>query len=147
MEFSALNLEILFAEREIYRKIMSFARAMDQRDWETLEKLLADDARANLGKGEIVGKREIVDFIRPFLEACGTTQHLIGNVVIYVDGDTATSQSYVSDMHLGKEKKSNLTFRTLGEYFDEWVRLDGSWLLKRRVKDNRATVGTMDVFR
>src|SRR5210317_1322969 len=109
MEFSALNLEILFAEREIYRKIMSFARAMDQRDWEALEKLLADDARANLGKGEIVGKREIVDFIRPYLEACGTTQHLIGNVVIYVDGDTATSQSYVSDMHLGKERKSNLT--------------------------------------
>ena len=119
---------------------------MDSRDWQTLETILAEDVSADLGAGEIVGRRKIVEFIRSFLDRCGTTQHLIGNVVIDVDGETATSQAYVCDVHLGKETKSDVTFRTLGEYKDEWVRVKDSWLLKRRIKENRATIGTLDVF-
>ena len=142
-----MNLEILLAEREIYRKITTFARAMDRRDWQTLETILVEDASASLGSGEIMGRREIVDFIRSFLDKCGTTQHLIGNVLINVEGDTASSKAYVSDMHLGKETKSNLSFKTLGEYNDEWVCREDSWLLKRRVKENRATMATVDGFR
>jgi hypothetical protein len=141
-----MNLEILLAEREIYRKIASFARAMDRRDWQTLESILAQDASASLGSGEINGRKEIVDFIRSFLGTCGTTQHLIGNVLIDIEGNTASSKAYVSDMHLGKGTKSKLSFSTLGEYIDEWVRPENSWLLKRRVKESRATMGTMDVF-
>jgi hypothetical protein len=141
-----LNLEMLLAEREINRKIIGFARAMDKHDWQTMESILAEDASANLGAGEISGQREIVQFIRSFLEKCGKTQHIIGNVVINIEGRTARSLAYVSDMHLGKDKNSGLTFRTMGEYNDEWVCLQGCWLLKRREKDNRATIGTMDVF-
>ncbi|MEE4146618.1 MAG: nuclear transport factor 2 family protein, partial [Halieaceae bacterium] len=120
-----MNLEMLLAEREIYRKIAAFARAMDRRDWQTLETMLAEDVSANLGAGEIAGRGEIVGFIRSFLDKCGTTQHLIGNVVINVEGDSATSQAYVSDIHLGKDTKSNLSFKTLGDYNDEWVCLEG----------------------
>lgn len=141
-----MDIDTLIAEREIYRKIMAFARAMDRRDWQILDTILAEDVSANLGAGEISGRREIIDFICSFLDKCGVTQHLIGNVVINVEGDTATSQAYVSDVHLGKEAKSRLTFRTLGEYHDDWICLEGNWLLTRRVKENRATIGTMDVF-
>ncbi len=141
-----LNLETLLAERAIHRNIMTFARAMDARDWPALEALLTDDASADLGMGDITSRNNIVAFIQSFLDRCGTTQHLIGNVVVDVDGDTATSQAYVSDLHLGKGDKSHLTFKTLGEYHDEWVCTDGTWLLARRVKDNRATIGSMDVF-
>ena len=77
--------------------------------------------------------------IRRYLDGCGVTQHLLGNVLIDVDGDKATSHAYVCDMHLGKGANEQLTFHTLGLYTDQW-------LMIQRIKDNRATVGSMDVF-
>ncbi len=74
----------------------------------------------------------MIDFTRQFLDGCGTTQHLIGNVLIDIDGDTANSNSYVCDMHVGKDKNANLTFRTLGNYHDEWKKINGRWLMSRR---------------
>ncbi|MDX1735566.1 MAG: nuclear transport factor 2 family protein [Halioglobus sp.] len=141
-----MDLSALLAERAIERNIYAFARAMDQRDWPNLQALLAPDATADFGAGEVAGRVEIVAYIGSFLDNCGATQHLIGNVVVDVDGDRATSLAYVSDMHLGTGAGSELFFTTLGEYRDDWVARDGSWLLQRRVKDNRATLGSMDVF-
>jgi hypothetical protein len=39
--------------------------------------------------------------LRSYLDKCGHTQHLIGNVLIEIGGDTATSRAYVADTHLG----------------------------------------------
>lgn len=141
-----MNLETLLAEREIYRKLVQFARAMDNRDWDTIRPLMTADATAEFGMGEIQGADQIIEFMRGFLDACGTTQHLLGNVLIEIDGDTATSRAYVSDMHLGRDAEVEDTFRTLGDYFDTWVRIDGQWLIEQRIKDNRASIGSMSVF-
>ena len=97
-----MNLDSLLAEREIERQLISFARAMDNRDWTKIEVICADDICADFGTGEVVGSKALIKFMRSFLDNCGTTQHLLGNVVIDVDGDRDTSESYVSDMHLGK---------------------------------------------
>lgn len=140
------GIETLLAEREIYRQLVRFARAMDERDWDTLAAISAADIRAEFGTGEVVGVDALVDLIRSYLDNCGTTQHLLGNVLIDVAGDTAKSESYVSDMHLAKDERRDIRFRTLGNYSDSWVRRDGQWLLCRRVKNNRATVGSMEVF-
>lgn len=141
-----MNLEILLSEREIYRNIMAIARAMDNRDWDALSELFAPDIKVDLGRGNIEGASEVVSFIRSFLERCSTTQHLIGNVVVDVHNDTATSKCYVSDMHLGKTEDPEVTFRTMGEYNDTWQRINERWVLIRRIKDNRAIIGSMDVF-
>lgn len=125
---------------------MAFANAMDARDWQAMETILTRDATASLGMGDITGNREITAFIRSFLDSCGPTQHLLGNVLIHVEGDTASSEAYVSDMHLAKDTAPELSFRTLGLYRDQWIKQDGSWKLNHRVKDNRATIGSMDVF-
>ena len=69
----------------------------------------------------------IVNLLRSFLDACGPTQHLLGNVLIEVQGDRASSRAYVSDMHLGSGVTEGQTFSTLGDYHDEW-RLVG-WVL------------------
>ena len=141
-----MNLDDLLAEREIYRALVEFARAMDARDWEAIDSITVEDMTADLGMGEIQGRDAIVKFIRSFLDGCGPTQHLLGNVVIDVDGDSATSSAYVSDMHVGAGDKAELNFRTLGRYSDQWVRQDGRWLMCRRVKDNRATIGSIEVL-
>lgn len=141
-----MDIEQLIAERAIYRQLVRFARAMDARDWDTIRAITTAQTRANLGTGEIVGDEAIIALIRSFLDNCGTTQHLLGNVIIEVDGDRATSEAYVADMHLGRQEQEQLQFRTLGNYSDSWIRRDGTWYLASRRKDNRAIVGTLAVF-
>ncbi|MGJ8687491.1 MAG: nuclear transport factor 2 family protein, partial [Spongiibacteraceae bacterium] len=121
--------------------------AMDDRDWDTIQSITTGDLKAEFGMGEIQGNVAVIEFIRSFLDNCGTTQHILGNILIDVDGDKATSESYVSDMHLSKDTTKDIDFRTLGNYFDQWSKIDGSWLMTHRIKDNRATVGSLDVFK
>lgn len=141
-----MDLDTLIAEREIGRALYRFARAMDERDWAALDAVVAEDATADLGMGPVSGRAAIVAFMRTFLDDCGPTQHLLGNLVIDVDGDRATSRCYVSDMHKGAGDKAHLSFSTLGEYHDSWVRRDGRWRMTHRRKLNRAHLGSIEVL-
>lgn len=141
-----MTLNDLLAEREIYRNLVRFAQAMDNRDWQQFNHLTIDNITADLGVGLKIGRHEMVGTIRRYLDGCGVTQHLLGNVLIDIDGDQASSQAYVCDMHLGKGEKSQLTFHTLGLYQDKWQKINDQWLMTQRIKDNRATVGSMEVF-
>jgi hypothetical protein len=119
---------------------------MDEHDWAAFDQLTTDDVEADVGLGMRQGREALVEVMRQFLEVCGATQHMLGNVLVDVDGDRASSQAYVADIHVGRDDKSSLTFRTLGIYRDQWRKIDGRWLICRRVKDNRQTIGSMDVF-
>jgi len=141
-----MDMHVLLAEREISRQLIRFARAMDARDWTALDTITVDDIRADLGAGELAGRDALVANMRSFLDACGPTQHLLGNIIIEVDGDTATSEAYVSDMHLGTGERVGDTFCTLGDYHDQWRRVDGCWLMTWRRKLNRALLGNIDVL-
>jgi len=96
-----MTLDDLIAERAIQRQLVRFARAMDERDWGAFDALTTDDVRADFGLGEVVGRAAVVGAMRAFLDGCGPTQHLLGNVLVEVDGETARSRAYVSDMHVG----------------------------------------------
>lgn len=134
-------------ERAIERALTLFARAMDDRDWTTMAQILTGDAEGDFGTGRLAGSAAIVDLIRGFLDKCGPTQHLLGNVVIDVDGDSATSRAYIRDVHLGSAAEESVRFYTLGDYHDTWRRDgDGSWRLAERIKVNRAHVGPLAVF-
>lgn len=141
-----MDLEGLLAERAIYQQLIRFARAMDERDWKAFDHLTTVDVEFDVGLGVQRGRQAFVDTMRRYLDACGTTQHLLGNVLIDVDGDAARSEAYVSDVHLGRGDDGSVLFRTLGNYSDTWKRVEGHWLICRRIKDNRASIGTMDVF-
>ena len=141
-----MDIADLLAEREIYRNLVQFAQAMDDRNWALLDDVTTTDIAADLGTGKLSGRADMVAVMRHFLDQCGTTQHMLGNVLIDVNGDTARSQAYVADMHLGGGEAEDITFRTLGRYLDKWCNVDGRWLMCERVKENRATVGSLAVF-
>ncbi|WP_395311489.1 nuclear transport factor 2 family protein [Mycobacterium sp. AMU20-3851] len=141
----ATDIANLVDERNIERALILFARAMDNRDWDGMAQILAADAAGDFGTGAVQGSEAIIGLIRGFLDNCGVTQHLLGNVLVDVDGDRAVSRAYVQDLHLSRNDP-DLTFYTLGDYQDRWERRDGRWVLVERIKDNRGTVGTLDVF-
>ena len=137
------ELENLLAVRAIEQNIIRFARAMDSRDWDAIREILAEGAVAEMGTGRLEGPQAIIDLMRHFLDRCGTTQHLIGNVMVSVSGDKAASRAYVHDSHLPADNSSEVFF-TLGDYQDSWERHDGCWRLVERIKHNRANVGSLD---
>lgn len=141
-----MTLDNLIAEREIYRALSRFARAMDARDWAALDAIVLEDATADIGTGLLHNRAELVAHMRAFLDECGPTQHFLGNVLIEVDGNFATSNAYVRDMHIGAKDKAHLTFSTLGEYEDQWRKTDGVWRMTHRTKYNRAHIGTYEVL-
>ncbi len=141
-----ISIEDMLAERSIYRNLVAFARAMDERDWDAFAGFTSEDLTASMGRGELQGRDTIVNFMRSFLDNCGPTQHLLGNVIIEVDGNAAKSSAYVHDMHLGIGDQSELRFYTLGRYYDEWKKGDDGWRMVRRVKDNHGSVGSIEIF-
>lgn len=133
-------------ERDISRALTSFARAMDARDWAAARAILSGDACGELGTGPLTGPEAILGCIRHYLDGCGPTQHLLGNLLIDLDGDQAESRCYVSDMHLGAGDRAQHSFVTLGDYHDQWRRIDGVWRMTFRRKFNRGHIGSFDVF-
>lgn len=133
-------------EREIYRSIVRFARAMDDRDWAEIETIAAEDFTADLGTGPLGSCSEMIALTRSFLDDCGPTQHLIANVLIDIDGDTARSRAYVADMHLGTGALEGQFFRTIGDYHDEWRRTENGWRMTQRTKHNRGHLGNYAVM-
>jgi len=140
------DLSALLAEHAIARSLTRFARGMDARDWDELLAVMTPDATGDLGTGPLGTPQAVVDCIRSYLDACGPTQHLLGNLLVEVDGNVASSRCYVSDMHLGPPDKGHLTFATLGDYHDRWECRDGTWRMVHRIKHNRASIGTLEVF-
>ena len=140
------DLATLLAERAIARALAQFARAMDERNWAALDELLVAEATADFGTGPVTGRAAIVALMRSYLDDCGPTQHLLGNLTVEVAGDEARSRCYVADLHLGLGDKAHLTFRTLGEYHDRWQRRDGRWWLVNRTKLNHAHLGSFEVL-
>jgi hypothetical protein len=136
----------LLAERDIARQLARIARAMDERAWQELDAIVDAQATADFGTGPVAGRAAIVALMRSFLDACGPTQHLLGNLTVEVSGDLAQSRCYVSDLHLGGGANAHLTFQTLGEYRDRWRQHSGAWWLTERIKVNRAHVGSFAVL-
>ena len=141
-----MTLETLIAHHEIERLLNAFARAMDERDWGRIAEILVEDVVVDVGEGQLTSSAAFIATMRRYLDACGPTQHLLGNLIVEVQGDEARSRCYVSDMHLGVGERSHLTFATLGDYHDRWKKIDGAWRMIERVKHNRAHLGSLDVF-
>ncbi|OBG43836.1 DUF4440 domain-containing protein [Mycolicibacterium fortuitum] len=143
----SVDLRTLRDERDIERALNLFARAMDDRDWATMTETLADEAEGDFGTGRLTGSTAIIDMIRGYLDSCGPTQHLIGNILVDVVDDTATSRAYIRDVHLNSAGDPSTRFYTLGDYHDTWRRDgDGRWRITERVKVNRAYVGPLEIF-
>ena len=137
---------MLLAERDIARQLAAFARAMDGRDWTGLDGIIAPEATADFGTGPVAGRAAVIGVMRSFLDDCGATQHLLGNLTVEVEGTGARSRCYVSDLHLGTGANASLTFQTLGEYQDRWELRKGRWWLIHRQKLNRAHLGSFAVL-
>ncbi|MEM9704562.1 MAG: nuclear transport factor 2 family protein [Pseudomonadota bacterium] len=127
------TLQTLIDEREIIRALSRFARILDEKRWDVLTDVFAEDLKFDYGAG---GEQHGIDALRAnmskFLDVCGPTQHLIGSILVDVNGDKAVSRAYVQARHQRKDDFTGPVFDTSGEYIDCWVRRAEGWRIVRR---------------
>jgi uncharacterized protein (TIGR02246 family) len=122
----------LIADRLAVQDVMSrYATGVDTRDLDLYATCFADDVVATgFGPDTINGREAWVGYVRNALERFGATQHLMGNQVVELDGDTAKMKTYVQATHvLAAEPKKTLTL--WATYDQELVRDGDRWRIKK----------------
>ena len=127
------TVQTLLDEREIIRGLSRFARILDQKRWDDLADVFARDLTFNYGSGgEQEGMEALEQQMRQYLDVCGGTQHLIGSILVDVDGDRAESSAYVQARHQRRDDPVGRIFDSTGEYRDRWERRAEGWRIVRR---------------
>lgn len=112
-----------------------YTYALDERDWDLLDDVFTPDAVARYGAAAapaVRGRAAIVAMIRSFLDRCGPSQHLLGNHVIDIDGDTADSVCKARVLHIGAGEHANITYECVGVYRDRLSRTAHGWRIAER---------------
>jgi hypothetical protein len=123
---------------EIKDKLISYATSLDTKDWVALNSVFDKSATAEYGSDSIglkiksSSRNEIVSMCKSSLNGCGFTQHLLGNFIINIDNENATSKCYVRVYHVGLEPNEKEFYEMFGEYIDDWRLIDNSWFIIHR---------------
>ncbi|MCC6382737.1 MAG: nuclear transport factor 2 family protein [Dehalococcoidia bacterium] len=106
-----------------------YADRIDANDPEGSAACFAEDG-LGVYWGDYRGRAAIADRLRGILKQFATTSHHLTNVLITLDGDRATAQSYVYAFH--RYQDGGRFMHVWGRWVDELVRRDGSWYFARR---------------
>lgn len=114
--------------------ISTTALTQDARDWEAHAACYAPDVEYVHPKGVVNGVDEVIARSRAALTPLDESQHLIGSMVVHIDGDTAEATSYFHAQHVRAEAvpSGGSHFVIAGTYRDTLKKSDGQWKIVRR---------------
>ncbi len=119
-------------EQAIHRVTVAYARLCDERTWDTIVDVFSEDASATYGGWPVPNRDAILAMLKKHLGGCGPTQHLLGNLVVDVDGDTVRSRVSIRAAHLGTNELAQERYEAMGEYRDTWTQTPQGWRIKHR---------------
>lgn len=122
----------LIAKDEIRELLYFYCHATDRLDAAAVESVFIEDAELDYGffKG---GPKDLTAFSAKFLARYDATHHSLSNVMIRVDGESATSVSYITALHCnGKSRSGNADMIGYGRYVDRLGRRQGAWKITQR---------------
>lgn len=111
--------------------IIKYADSVDLLDYDRYASCFADDVVVTGFTAEpIVGLPTYMAWLRPARDRFGRTQHLIGNIQVTVEGDTAHMRSYVQATHEVPGDPDHL-LTLWAAYVDDLVRTADGWKINR----------------
>jgi hypothetical protein len=117
---------------QITSVIHRYCRAMDRIDAELGYTVWHEDGHADYGPHFNGTGRELIDFSCDYHRTLVATSHLVGNVLIELDGDRATSEVVTSTELLGRKSDRYSLDSSRGRHLDRWSRPDGVWAIDHR---------------
>lgn len=121
-----------YLDREKVRDcLVRLARGEDRRDADLIKSSCWPDARKDYGV--FAGTfQEYLDWVVPGSSAIIVTQHLLGQSLIELDGDTARVETHVNSYHrvdMGEEERDSVIG---GRYLDRLEKREGEWRIAER---------------
>lgn len=114
---------------------VSYAVALDTRDWEWLRRVFRPDAVAEYG-GELGVRRgydSIESACRAALVPLTSSQHLMGNHLVTLHGDEADAVCYFQATHVKAGAAGGDIYTVAGRYDDHLVADRDDWRIVRKV--------------
>ena len=141
-------------DRDEIREIRAqFAWGLDTRDWDLVSSVFTEEVDVDLpalgAPSSRISRADLVALFQHFFQRSRAemgTQQLYGNVVIDLDGDTATSRScflghhHVPGMVGGEDASLRAT------YHDRLVRTDEGWKIAGTTIEVQSIVGNAAIF-
>ena len=118
--------------QEVVEALIRYATAIDTKDWGLLRTCFADDATSDYGDiGSWRDAGGLVEFMEEAHAGMGPTQHLLSNFQVEVDGDRASSVTYVHSVTVLASHPDDW-IDTIGIYEDRLRRGPDGWLIANR---------------
>jgi hypothetical protein len=115
--------------RAIEDGLIRYAHALDTRDYGRLSEIMKADVRVKYGDAAwLDGVEAVARFCARALERFDATQHRLGTIDVTLDGDRATSTTYLCAEHLSGGSRFTLG----GSYLDVWERTQEGWRIAER---------------
>lgn len=124
----------------VWDVMMRYAAACDRSDYAAIEDCFAANARCTYNGDQLaIGKSGVTDYLKErwaaIVERGAPTfaVHFVGNVLIELDGNTATAQTYAV-RYVGMPGEHGTVVESRGlQYDDRLVKQAGRWLVTDRV--------------
>ncbi len=123
---------------------ISYAHAVDDRDWHRFERLFLPDAVIDYRSsgGIVATPAEVAAWMPDALQAFTWCMHSISTHHIrFVDDDHATGKVHLLNRNGVEWEGEPEILEVAGFYHDDYVRLDGSWRFGRRVEEALSFAG------
>ena len=131
-----MNLEAeirdLAARRDITDCVHRYMRGLDRLDPVLQRSAFHDGAFVDVGlmAGPV---DDFINFGQEMLAAMDATHHLLGQIRIEVNGDTAQGESYFQAWHGSRDEAGNPRDLFIsGRYIDEYSCINGEWRIAKR---------------
>jgi hypothetical protein len=120
------------ADREAIRHcLMTYARGIDRCDRQALESVYWPGAIDDHGSFSGTAA-EFIDWVLPALQRYERTTHLLGNILIKLDGDTAAVETYFQASHRLQRGEEVVDDLVVGRYLDTMAKRGGEWRIAAR---------------
>lgn len=120
---------------EITRRRYEYAQGIDTRDFALLRSIFTDEITMDFtdygGTSPVTLDADLwVSTVESLILGLDSTQHVMTNPIVDVDGDTATCRMYMKAEHFLQNSQGSFDYAIGGYYLDELVRIDGIWKIR-----------------
>ncbi|MFC5463078.1 nuclear transport factor 2 family protein [Massilia niabensis] len=132
MNASDSAVQKLLAHEDIRHCLMRYARAIDRCDPELLGAVYWPEATDSHGSFEGTAAA-FIDWVIPLLRAMDQTMHLLGNILIELEGDKAAVETYFTAYHrIRRHGGEPYDVIVSGRYIDRMECRNGEWRIGER---------------
>ena len=118
------RLAALLDKQEIEETVLRYCRGIDRRDFDLVRSCYHPDATDHHGsfRGTV---DEYIAWVDKLTARYRFTMHLVGNILIEIDGETAASEAYGVSLHRSDDARPFMNLATGFRYLDRFERRDG----------------------